>query len=63
MLRSFVNSNSIMYTQPNTNELSNKQLGALITEATAYLECHMSLANLKQLIAENKSRKAFFKLN
>ena len=34
--------------------------GKLITEATTYLECHMTVAKIKKMIAEDKNRKAFF---
>ena len=41
-------------------ELSNKELGKLITEATIYLECWMSVAKIKQIIEEGERQKAFF---
>ena len=41
-------------------ELRNKDLGKLITEATVYLECHMTVANIKKMIAAANNRKAFF---
>ena len=41
-------------------ELSNKELGKLITEATIYLECWMYVAKIKQIIEEGKRQKAFF---
>ncbi len=31
---------------------SNKDLGKLITDATVYLECHMTVAKIKRIIAE-----------
>ena len=42
------------------SELSNKELGQLITEATIYLECWMSIAKIKQIIEEGERQKAFF---
>ena len=40
--------------------MSNKELGKLITEATVYLECWMTVAKIKRMIAEASNRKAFF---
>ena len=40
--------------------MSNKELGQLITEATVYLECWMTVAKIKQMIAQEKNRKAFY---
>ena len=59
-LKTFANSNSLTLTQPNNRELSNKDLGKLITEATVYLECHMTVAKIKRMIAEANNQKAFF---
>jgi len=60
-LKTFANSNNLKFTQPNNRELSNKDLGKLITEATVYLECHMTIAKIKKMIAAADNRKAFFK--
>ena len=59
-LRTFANSNGLNFLPPNNKHLSNKDLGQLITEATIYLECNMTIAKFKKLIAEKKNRKAFF---
>jgi S1-C subfamily serine protease len=59
-LRTFANSNGLNFLPPNNKDLSNKDLGQLITEATIYLECNMTIAKFKKLIAEKKNRKAFF---
>ncbi len=59
-LKTFANANGLKFLPPNNRELSNKDLGQLITEATIYLECHMTVAKIKRMIAEEKSRKAFF---
>ncbi|MDA7442962.1 serine protease [Candidatus Pelagibacter ubique] len=59
-LKTFANSNSLKFSQANNRELSNKDLGKLITEATVYLECHMTVANIKKMIAAANNRKAFF---
>ena len=40
--------------------MSNKDLGSLITEGTIYLECHMTIAKIKKMIAQANNRKAFF---
>ena len=59
-LTTFANSNNLKFLQPNTKELSNKDLGELIMNATVYLECHMTVAKIKKMIADEESRKAFF---
>jgi len=59
-LKVFAKSNNLNFKPPNENKLSNKDLGELITDATVYLECHMTIAKIKRMIAEEKNRKAFF---
>ena len=59
-LRAFANSNGLKFLPTNNKEMSNKELGQLITEATVYLECWMTVAKIKQLIAQESNRKAFF---
>lgn len=59
-LKAFANSNGLKFLPPNNRELSNKDLGKLITEATVYLECYMTIAKIKDMIAEEANRKAFF---
>ncbi len=59
-LKQFANSNSLSFSPANNRDLSNKELGKLITEATVYLECHMTIAKIKQMIAQENNRKAFF---
>ena len=59
-MKAFANSNGLKFLPPNNRELSNKDLGKLITEATVYLECYMTIAKIKDMIAEEANRKAFF---
>jgi len=59
-LKTFASSNQFKFQDPSTEELSNKELGQLITEATIYLECWMSVAKIKQIIEEGEQQKAFF---
>ena len=59
-LKTFASANGLKFLPPNNRDLSNKDLGQLITEATIYLECHMTVAKIKRMIAEEKKRKAFF---
>jgi hypothetical protein len=40
--------------------MSKKDLGQLITNVTVYLECWMTVAKIKEMIASQKTRKAFF---
>jgi S1-C subfamily serine protease len=59
-LKTFAQSNSLTFLPPNSRDLSNSELGQLITNATLYLECWMTVAQIKQLIAKEGNRKAFF---
>ncbi|WP_440677029.1 S1C family serine protease [Candidatus Pelagibacter sp. HIMB1587] len=59
-LRTFANSNGFKFLLPNSREMSNKDLGKLITDGTVYLECYMTVAKIKKMIAEENNRKAFF---
>ena len=60
-LKTFANSNGFKFLTPNKRELSNKELGKLITQGTVYIECHMTIAKIKKMIAQTENRKAFFK--
>jgi hypothetical protein len=59
-LKAFAQSNNLTFLPPNNRDLSNSELGNLITNATLYLECWMTVAKVKQLIAKEGNRKAFF---
>jgi S1-C subfamily serine protease len=59
-LKTFASANGLTFLPPNNRELSNKDLGKLITDGTVYLECFMTVAKIKRMIAEEKNRKAFF---
>ena len=59
-LRTFAKSNGLIFQTPNVKDLSNKDLGKLIINATVYLECYMTEAKIQTLIAEENSKKAFF---
>lgn len=49
-LKTFAKSNNIKFTTPSNIELSNKDLGIIITEATIYLECWMTIAKIKECL-------------
>ena len=53
--------NFIIYSCTQYRDLSNKDLGKLITKGTVYVECHMTVAKIKKMIAQAENRKAFFK--
>ena len=59
-LRTFANANGLKFISPNRRDLSNKDLGELITSGTVYLECFMTVAKIKKMLAEADNRKAFF---
>ena len=59
-LKTFANANGITFLKPSTQEMSNAELGQLITEGTLFLECWMTIAKIKQIIAQEENRKAFY---
>ena len=59
-LKTFAKANEVTFESPNYRDLSNKDLGKLITEATVYLECWMTVTKIKRMIAQAENRKAFF---
>ena len=59
-LKTFAKANGLKFKQPNNKKLSNKELGNLITNATVYIECHMTVADIKKLISNQDNQKAFF---
>ena len=59
-LRTFASSNGLKFLSPNRRDLSNKDLGELITNGTVYLECFMTVAKIKRILAEAENKKAFF---
>ena len=59
-LKTFASANGLKFLAPNNRDLSNKELGKLITESTVYVECHMTIANIKKMIAEEENKRAFF---
>ena len=60
-LRTFIESNNLSLPQQKNKLLTNKELGKIISNATVYLECHMTIAKIKKMIAQTENRKAFFK--
>jgi len=59
-LKTFASANGLTFLPPNNRDLSNKDLGKLITDGTVYLECFMTVAKIKRMIAEANNQKAFF---
>ena len=59
-LTTFAKANNINFLPPNHREMSNEDLGQLITEATVFLECWLTVAKIKRLIAQEENRKAFY---
>ena len=59
-LKTFANANGLKFLTPNNRDLSNKELGKLITESTVYVECHMTIAQIKKLIAQDQKNKALY---
>lgn len=63
VLNTFIQSNSISLSNPNSQELSNTDLGKLIVDSTLYIECWMTESKLRAMINDENSQKAFFKIN
>ena len=59
-LKTFANANGLRFLTPNNRDLSNKELGKLITESTVYVECHMTIAQIKKMIAQSENKKALY---
>ncbi len=60
VLITFANAKELNFLPPNRREIPKEKLGELISEATTYLECWMTGAKIKKMIAEADSKKAFF---
>ena len=61
-LNSFVSSNNINTLSGSKVKLSNRQLGRLIVNATTYIECWLTISDIKKIIeSKNKSRKALYR--
>ena len=59
-VKTFITSNDINFTLGSKTNFNNEQLSALITNATIYLECWLTVADIKKLIAEEENKKAFY---
>ena len=60
VLITFANAKELNFSVSNYRKISKEKLGKLISEATTYLECWMTGAKIKKMIAEADSKKAFF---
>ena len=60
VVKSFTKSNNVNLSSPNRRQMDMKDLGSLVTDATVMLECWMSIAKIKKIIAAGDSRKAFY---
>ena len=60
VLRTFANAKELNFASPNNREIPKEKLGELISEATTYLECWMTGAKIKKMIAEANNKKAFY---
>ena len=60
-LKTFIRANGYKFLPAKNLNLSNKDLGELIMKSTVYVECHMTIANIKKMMAEVENKKAFFK--
>lgn len=63
VVRTFLNSLSIGIKEPNKTKKDNSELGKLIFDATAYIECWMTEGKILKLLEEENTKKALFKIN
>jgi S1-C subfamily serine protease len=59
-VRSFINSNDINFSTGTKVTYNNQQLSNLITNATIYLECWLTVADIKSILSQEENRKAFY---
>ena len=59
-VKTFISSNDINFTKGSNSKLNNNQLSSLINDATIYLECWLTVADIKRIIAEEENRKAIY---
>jgi len=59
-VKTFVSSNDVNFTKGSKTNLNNEQLSSLITNATIYLECWLTIADIKAIIAQEENKKAFY---
>ena len=59
-VKTFVSSNDINFTVGSKSRLNNNQLSNLITNATIYLECWLTIADIKKIINDEENKKAFY---
>ena len=63
VLKDFLDVNGVKYTAGEEKILSKKELSPKIVSSTVYIECWMTYSNLKKIIKDEYSQKAFFRLN
>ena len=56
VVKSFLSANNIKFQSLKSKELSNQEIGEMITDGTAYIDCWMTMARIKEL----QSRKVVF---
>ena len=59
-LKTFASANEITFLPPSNREMSKEKLAQLVTDATVFLECWMTGAKIKKLIAQKSNRKALY---
>ena len=59
-VKTFMSSNDIKFTLGMKSKLNNQQLSNLITNATIYLECWLSVADIKRILEKEENQKAFY---
>jgi len=59
-LKTFANANEITFLPASNREMSKEKLTQLVTDATVFLECWMTGAKIKKLMAQKSNRKAFY---
>ena len=59
-VKTFISSNDINFIQGPNSKLNNNQLSSLINDATIYLECWLTVADIKRIISQEENKKAIY---
>ena len=59
-LTAFANSNGLKFLKENNRDLTNRELGSLVTNGTVYIECWMKIAKIEKIMKDTKNKKALF---
>ena len=59
-VKTFISSNDVNFSTGSKIKLNNNQLSKLINDATIYLECWLTVADIRRIVAKEENRKAIY---